>query len=198
MKNLLLIPLILLSFCVFADDRVILGSFEQESAEVAEAEEDVDAESSLSGFGARLYNFRDEGLYYGASFANLTGDSEVCALTICVSVDSTATLFSGEVGRDLGQWIPFVGTTFYSTEIEAFGESESDESWGLNAGLWLELETFKLRATINGIDDSDSRSINGGILFQMDNKFAFGAEIGMLLDDEVDGFRFSLQFGRSF
>ena len=196
MKNLLFLPLILLSFCVFADDRVILGSFEQESTEAGEA--GVDAESTLRGFGARLFNFEDSGLYYGASFAHLTGDSEFCVLSNCASFDSTGTLFSGEIGRDLGQWIPFVGTTFYSAEVEAFGESESDESWGLNAGLWLELDTFKLRATINDIDDSDSRSITGGILFQMDNNFAFGAEVGMLLDDEVDGFRFSLQIGRVF
>ena len=196
MKNLLLIPLILLSFYVFADERVFLGSFEQESTEAEEGV--VDAESSLSGFGARLFNFKDSGLFYGLSFAHLTGDSDLCALSVCVSLDSTGTLFSGEIGRDLGQWIPFVGTTFYSAEVEAFGESESDESWGLNAGLWLELDTFKLRATINDIDDSDSRSITGGLLFQMDNDFAFGAEVGMLLDDEVDGFRISLQIGKVF
>ena len=196
MKNLLLIPLALLALCVFADDRVFLGSFEQESAEAEE--EDIDAESSLSGFGARLFNFKDSGIYYGLGFAQLTGDSDLCALSDCVSFDSTSTLFSGEIGRDLGQWIPFVGTTYYGTEIEALGQTETDESWGLNAGLWLELDTFKLRASINDLDDGDSRSIAGGFLFQMDNSFAIGAEIGKLLDDEVDGFRFSLQIGRTF
>ena len=134
MKNLLLIPLALLAFCVFADDRVFLGSVEQESAEAEE--EGVDAESSLSGFGARLFNFKDSGLYYGLSFAQLTGDSDLCALSVCVSFDSTGTLFGGEVGRDLGQWIPFVGTTYYGITVEALGETETDESWGLNAGLW--------------------------------------------------------------
>ncbi|MYD45133.1 MAG: hypothetical protein F4W92_02105 [Gammaproteobacteria bacterium] len=62
----------------------------------------------------------------------------------------------------------------------------------------MELDTFKLRGAVVNLDDEDNRAIFGGLLFQMDNNFALGAEFGMLLDDEVDGFRFSLQIGRKF
>ena len=196
MKNLLALPLVLLSFCVIADDRVILGSFEQETLE---EEDDVSSvESTLNGFGARFYSFTDEGFYLGAGFSQLTGDIDLCVETVCVSADSSGTMFSGEVGRDLGQWTPFIGASFSSSEVEIFGESESDETWGLNAGLWLELDTFKLRGALTNLDDSDNRAVFGGVLLQMDNNFAFGAEFGMLLDSEVDGFRFSLQIGRTF
>lgn len=198
MKNLLVLPLVLMSFFVIADDRVILGSFEQESAESEDGERGIDAESSLTGFGARLYQFSDEGLYFGAGFAQLSGDLDICQRSLCLSADASRTRFFGDIGKGFGQWTPFVGTSFSSWEVEAPGASESDETWGINAGLWLELDTFKLRGALNHLDDSDNRAISGGLLFQMDNKFALSAEIGMLLDDEVDEFRISLQFGRTF
>lgn len=198
MKNLLVLPLVLLSIYVSANDRVILGSFEQESAESEDAERNIDAESSLTGFGARLYQFSTEGLYLGAGFSHLTGDLDICQLTLCLSADASRTRFVGEIGKDFGQWTPFIGTSFSSWEVDAPGESESDETWGVNAGLWLELDTFKLRGALTHLDDSDNRAVSGGMLFQMDNNFALSAEIGMLLDDEVDEFRISLQFGRSF
>lgn len=196
MKNLLVIPLLLLSFCLIADDRVILGSFERETSEAADNVSS--AEATLNGFGARFYNFQDEGFYLGGGFASVTGDTDLCVLSECVSVDTTGSVFTGEIGRDLGQWIPFVGASFSSSEVEILGASESDETWGFNAGLWLELDTFKLRGAVLNLDDSDNRAVTGGLLFQMDNDFAIGAEIGMLLDSEVDGFRLSLQFGRKF
>lgn len=196
MKNLLVLPLVLLTVSVFAGDRVILGSFEQETTEAEDAVSS--AESTLNGFGARFYNFKDEGLYLGAGFAQLTGDLDLCVLSNCISADSSGTIFSGEIGRDLGQWTPFVGASFSSSEVEILGESESDETWGLNVGLWLELDTFKLRGALTDLDDSDSRAIFGGLLFQMDNNFILGAEVGTLLDSELDGFRLSLQFGRVF
>ena len=196
MKNLLVIPLVFLAFCVFADDRVVLGSFERETAE---ADDGVsNAETTLNGFGARLFNFKDEGFYLGASFAHLTGDSDLCVGSDCVTVDATGTVFSGEIGRDMGQWIPYVGLSFTSSEVDFMGTTDSDETVGLNAGMWLELDTFKIRGAVVNLDDEDNRAVFGGFLFQMDNNFALGAEFGMNLDDEVDGFRFSLQFGRQF
>lgn len=207
MKNLLVIPLVLLSFCVIANDRVMLGSFEQETAERAEA--GFKGESTLSGYGARVFNFIDEGLYLGAGFAQLTGEIDICLLSDCETVgDATKTMFSGEIGRDFGQWIPFVGASFSSTETEEtlFGDgfTESEGTFSLTAGLWLELDTLKLRGALTDLDDNDSVDVSGGLLFEggllfpMDNDFALGAEFGMLLDSEVDGFTFSVQFGRKF
>ena len=196
MKRLLVVPLVLLSFSVIADDRIILGSFERETTDADTSE--FTGETTLNGFGARLYNFKDEGLYFGASFVSRSGDYELCAGTDCFSGDASATMFSGEIGRDLGNWTPFVGLSFTSSELEIFGETDSDETTSFNAGLWLELDTFKLRGALIDLDDSDNRAIVGGLLFQMDNNFALGAEFGVLLDSEVDGFRFSLQFGRKF
>ncbi|MXZ44931.1 MAG: hypothetical protein F4Z01_08185 [Gammaproteobacteria bacterium] len=198
MKNLLFLPLVLLPFCVIAEDRVILGSFEQESAESEDGERGIDAESSLTGFGARLYQFRDEGLYLGTGFAQLSGDLDICQRSLCLSADASRTRFFGDIGKSFGQWTPFIGTSFSSWEVEAPGQSESDETWGVNAGLWLDLDTFKLRGALSHLDDSDNRAISGGLLFQMENKFTLSAEIGLLLDDEVDEFRISLQFGKTF
>ena len=196
MKKLLVLPLVLLSFCVIADERIILGSFERETAE---ADDDVSsAETTLNGFGARLFNFKDEGFYLGASFAFLTGDSDLCVGSDCVSGDATGTMFSGEIGRDMGQWTPFVGVSFTSTEVEFMGMTDSDETFGINAGMWLELDTFKVRGAVVNLDDEDNRAVFGGILFPVSTNFTVGAEFGMNLDDEVDGFRFSLQIGRKF
>ena len=200
MKKLLVLPLVLLSFCVIAEERIILGSFERETSEADSTMLGVtlSAEATLNGFGARLYNFKEEGLYLGAGFNFVTGDADICADSVCISGDASGTGFAGEIGRNFGQWTPFVGASFTSSEIEFAGESESDETWGLNAGMWVELDTFKLRGAVVNLDDEDNRAIFGGLLFQMDNNFALGAEFGMLLDDEVDGFRFSLQIGRKF
>lgn len=196
MKKLLLLPLVLLSFGVSANERVILASFERESADA----DDIvsSAETTLNGFGIRFYNFGNRELYFGAGFTQSSGDFELCVLQECDTGDTSATLFSGEVGRNLGSWTPFVGANFTSAEVEILGFTESDESWGLNAGLWLDLDTVKLRGAITDLDDSDSRAVFGGFLYQMDNSFALGAVFGVLLDSEVDGFRFSLQFGRKF
>ncbi len=200
MKKLLVLPLVFLSLGVIADERFILGSFDRESTEAESSLLGVtlSAEATLNGFGARLFSFKDEGLYLGGGFSFLQGDTDLCVGSDCMSADTTQTMFSGEIGRDLGQWTPFVGFNFSSTEVDLMGETDSDEITGLSAGLWLELDTFKLRGAVNSLDDEDNRSIHGGLLFQMDNKFVFGADFGMLLDDEVDGFRFSLQIGRSF
>lgn len=196
MKKLLVLPLVLLSFSVIADERIILGSFERETAEADD--EIASAETTLNGFGARLFNFKDEGLYFGAGFAFLTGDSDLCVGSDCVTGDTTGTMFCGEIGRDMGQWTPYVGLTFSSSEVDFMGTTDSDETVGVSAGMWLELDTFRVRGGVVNLDDEDNRAVMGGFLFQMDNNFAVGAEFGMSLDDEVDGFRFSLQIGRKF
>lgn len=198
MKNVLMLLLILLSLGVFADDLVILGSLVQESAESEDIAPCIDAESSLTGFGARIYNFRDEGLYLGAGFAHLTGDLDICQLPLCISADASRTRFFGEIGMELGRWTPFIGTSFSSWEVEAPGESDSDETWGLNAGVWLGQDSFNLRGVLTHLDDSDNRAMSGSLLYQTGNNFVFGAELGTLLDDEVDEVRFSIKFGRFF
>ena len=195
MKNLLVIPLALLSFCVIADERITIATFEYETLE--ENAIVFSAETTLSGFGARFYNFRDVGFYWGAGFSQRTGDFEFCAPSECSTVDATETLYSGEIGRDLGGWTSFVGASFTSSEVELFGR-ESEETWGLYAGLWLDFDNYKLRGAMTDIDDSDNRAVHGGLLFQMDNNFALGVEIGLYMEREVDGFKFSLQFGRVF
>ncbi|MYD46509.1 MAG: hypothetical protein F4W92_09165, partial [Gammaproteobacteria bacterium] len=111
MKKLLVLPLVLLSFCVIAEERIILGSFERETSEADSTMLGVtlSAEATLNGFGARLYNFKEEGLYLGAGFNFVTGDADICADSVCISGDASGTGFAGEIGRNFGQWTPFVG-----------------------------------------------------------------------------------------
>ena len=177
---------------------MFLGSVGQETAESQDADRGIDAESSLKGTGARLYSFNDEVFYFGAGITRLTGDLDICQLSLCISADARRTRFFGEIGKTFGQWTPFIGTSFTNWEVESDDESESDETWGLNAGLWIELDTFKVRGALTDLDDNDNRAILGGLLFQMHNNYVVGTEIGMLLDDEIDEFRFSLQFGKTF
>lgn len=196
MKLLLVITLVLLSFCAIAGDRIVLGSIERETVEYPNSGDD--SESTSNGFGARYYAFIDNGLYLGAGFSNLSDESEECFRSNCISVDTTLTTFSVEIGTDLGNWTPFVGVNFFNAAVDSSFVNSSVGSWGLNAGLWLELDTFLLRGGINELDDSDNRSIFGGILFPMDNDFVIGAEIGTLLDSEVDTLKFSFQIGMAF
>ena len=62
----------------------------------------------------------------------------------------------------------------------------------------LRLDPFKLHGTITNVDDEDVRGISSGLLFQMNNTWVLGAEIGTLLDSELDVFSFSVQLGRAF
>ena len=221
-KNLGLLPMVLLTFGmvannVVAGDRVILGSVERlaEEYDAPFFESSIDRESTLNGFSAKLYWFRDAGFYRGLSYVAMTGDVDFCLQSNCSSVDTTVTTFSVEFGRAVGQWTPFVGLTWTQTEAEetelGFWDSENRsfvtpgnvvestaDASNFNIGYWLELDTFKVRGALNNLDGKKPMSVSGGVLLQMDNKFAVGAEIEILLDTEAGGFRFSLQFGRSF
>ena len=57
MKKLLVLPLVFLSLGAIADERFILGSFDRESTEAESSMlgETLSAESTLNGFGARLF-----------------------------------------------------------------------------------------------------------------------------------------------
>ena len=227
MKKLFLpIPLVLLTFGmvandVIADDRLILGSFERLTEEFDEplfGDFTTNYESTLNGFSARLYWFQDNGLYSGVGLSYMTGDVDVCVPSNCASVDTTVTMFSSEIGWDLGQWIPFVGATRSQTVSDEESEflrlivdgeyifgfnpgswvERTADPYYLNIGLWLELDTFKVRGALNIWDESETPSVSGGVLYQMDNEFAVGAEFEVNLDSEANRFRFSLQFGRSF
>ena len=226
MKRLLLpLPLVLLTFGmvannVIADDRVILGSFERLTEEYDEplfGDFTTSYESTLSGFSAKLYWFRDNGLYRGIGLGYMTGDVDVCLESICSSVDTTVSMRSAEIGWALGQWIPFVGGNWTQTKAEEETEFldlivEGEYIYGLspgpwvertadpfylNIGLWLQLDTFKVRGALNIWDESEPPGVSGGVLFQMDNDFIVGAEFEVSLDTEANRFRFSLQFGRS-
>ncbi|MYD46508.1 MAG: hypothetical protein F4W92_09160 [Gammaproteobacteria bacterium] len=214
MKRLLGLVLVLLSVCVLADERIIFGSLERES----ETEEfntlgvDIEETDTLHGFGAQWFKFRDEGIYQRERFTVLTGDRQACLLETCNSFDTRKVIYSQEVGIEIGQWIPFVGMSLAlsKVEFETDTDSEFELTKGLIAGTWLKLDTFVLRVAVlnfndkdnrvisTTFDDEDNRTISGGLLFQMDNNFVLGAEIGMLLDSKEDGFSFSLQIGRSF
>ena len=121
MKNLLLIPLALLSFCVFAEDPFILGYFEQETAERELNILSIESfETALNGSGLRHYLFLDSGLYVGSSFAHLTGDGGY-SCPRCVSANFTTNMVSAEIGWDLGQWPPFIGAFHSKSEEEING-----------------------------------------------------------------------------
>ncbi|MYD46490.1 MAG: hypothetical protein F4W92_09070 [Gammaproteobacteria bacterium] len=190
-QNLLVVLLTFLSFCVVADERVILGSVERQTEEGEYF--GLTLESISNGVGVQFLNFVDSGFYFGAEFSRLTGDSEACVRSQCVSSDTdfNHTMFSGEFGRNFGDWTPFVGASYNETE----SDGESVDGWGLDVGSWLSFDSFKLKGTITNADDEISRGISGGFLFQMDNNWALGAEIGTLLDSESDVINFSLQLG---
>ncbi|MYC24450.1 MAG: hypothetical protein F4X56_00860 [Gammaproteobacteria bacterium] len=196
MKKILVLPFLLLTVCVFAQDRVILGTFEQETAESENFL--LSSESSQSGYGLRFYNFKEWGFYYGGSLAQLSGERDLCAPVSCVTVDISATTFSAEIGMDFGEWTPFAGASFSSAKDELSGFSYSDDAWSFSAGVWFKFDKFKIRGAMTNIDNSDNQTIIGGFLYQMDNNYVLGAEVGMLLNENVDGFKFSLQFGRAF
>lgn len=200
MKRLLVLPLVLLSFCVNAEERIILGSYERELAEhnFEVARIGIESNFSFDGLGARLFNFEEKGLYLGASFAFRFGDQEYCVWSNCRFYDANQTLLSGEIGWDLGQWTPFIGTSFTRSEVKYPLGSDVDETWGFNAGTWLELNTLKLRGAVTDLDDEDKRSVLCGLMFDVDNTFILGAEFEMLLDRDRDRYSFSFQIGRSF
>ncbi|MXZ55912.1 MAG: hypothetical protein F4227_05560 [Gammaproteobacteria bacterium] len=215
MKNLIILPLILLSVSAFADsritlgERIILGSVGQTTDESEDSETGFTVESSALGFGASFYNFTEESLYLGASLTQYSGDLDICGALLCISPegcpdkarlsgDSTATTLTGEIGRDFDKWTPFIGASFASTKLNLRGESESDKEWNFLAGVWLEMRPFKLRGTVYSLDDSDNRTISGGMLFPMTDNIIIGADFGVLLDSDKDGFSFSLQIGRIF
>lgn len=67
MKKIFVLPLVLLSFCVFANERILLSSFEHESADRDHFL--LGEESSQNGVGLRFFDFRDSNLYLGAGLS---------------------------------------------------------------------------------------------------------------------------------
>ncbi|MCY3541474.1 MAG: hypothetical protein OXH31_06160 [Gammaproteobacteria bacterium] len=196
MKNLLVVPLVLLSICVIADERVILGSFERQTQETEFGQFGLTVESISNGLGVQFLNFADSGLYFGAEFSRRSGDSELCDRSNCISSDTdfTYTMFSGKIGKSFGDWTPFVGASYNITE----SDGDTVDGWGLDVGWWVRFDKLKLKGTMTNVDDDFSRGISSGFLFHMNEKWALGGEIGTLLDSESDVFRFSLQLGRTF
>ena len=223
-KNLLLLPMVILTFGmvannVVAGDRVVLGSFERLTDEYDAPffADSVSRESTMNGFSLKVHRFQNDGLYGGISLNYMAGDVDVCLESLCTSVDTTYFMYSAELGLDLGQWIPFVGGTWTNTSIELnefgyfFGDSDdyygfnpgyvvesTADTFGFNTGVWLELDTFKVRGALNFMDESERIGVSSGVLFQLENNYAVGADLEILLDNGADGFRFSIQFGRSF
>ena len=214
MKRLLSLAFVLLSVCVFADERIIFASLERES----ETEDfntlgvDIETTDTLHGFGAQQLKFRDEGIYHREKLTVLAGDRQACLLGTCNSFDAKKLTYSQEIGIEIGQWIPFVGMSLAISrvEFETNTDSELELTKGLIAGTWFKLDTVILRGAVanfddkdnrvfsTNYDDEDNRVISGGLLFQMDNNIVLGVEFETFLDSEEDGFSFSLQIGRSF
>ncbi|MCY3541452.1 MAG: hypothetical protein OXH31_06050 [Gammaproteobacteria bacterium] len=199
MKKFLVLPIVLLSFCVIADDRIILGSFEGDLTveQYNTLGHKTLATSILFGVGASLFNFKDDGLYFGTSFKYLTGDRETCFI-FCESFNAQGSMLSGEIGRVMGQWIPFVGLSFHSSEIDSLSERVTDESWGLNIGFWFDYDKFKIRGALTNLNDGDYRAFSFGRLFQRDNNVVLGVDLKFLIDSEVHQVNCSLQIGRFF
>lgn len=213
MKNLLILPFVLLSFSVFADGKIHLGTIGQATLDSEDDEFGLSVESNMRVFGLNFYRFSDENYYLGASFASLSGDIKVCSDVgyvvpndidqTCVSGDSSATSIGGEIGWNFEYYTPFIGINYYTGEIEISNRSESDDEWSLDVGIWLTLDRFYLRGAMYSIEDGDSRSIAGGFLYQMDSDFVlsdfvFGATVEFLLDSDVDEMSFTLSFGKAF
>lgn len=199
MKKILVLPIVLLSFCVIANDRVILGSFEGDLTveQYNTRGSKTLATSLLFGVGASLFNFKDDDLYFGTGFKYLTGDRKTC-FKFCESFNAQSSMLSGEIGRVMGQWIPFVGVSYHRSELDFLSGRERDESWGLNVGFWFDYDKFKIRGTLTNLNDGDYRAFSFGRLFQRDNNFVYGVDLKFLMESEVIHVSCSLQIGRSF
>lgn len=216
MKKLLVLPLVLLSFYVIAaDERIGLLSNDWETAE---AEDNMSsADTTLKGSGLRLFSFTNDGVYFGAGFSYAWGDSESgeresgdieagdyeycdygsdCGSSLPI-LSAVGRSFV-EIGRSMGQWTPFVGISFTRTEVDLRGDPEREDSQGLSAGLWLHVDKFMLRGTVVHLDDEDNRAIFGGMLYSVNERYVVGAEFGINLDSDFDGFKLSFQIGRRF
>lgn len=199
MKNIFLLVLAILSLCAIADQRIILGSFEGDIGVGENEIRDFDTPSLslLAGLGARLLSFQDEGLYLGTGFKYLTGEREIC-FVFCDSYDASGAMFFGEIGKNIGQWTPFIGASFHSSELVFPNENVNDESWGLDFGVWLRYDKLKLRGAIINLNDEDFRAFSVSRLIQRDNNLIFGYELGWSLNSEVYQYSVSIQIGRSF
>ncbi|MYD46491.1 MAG: hypothetical protein F4W92_09075 [Gammaproteobacteria bacterium] len=199
MRKLLVVLLTFLSFCVVADESVILGSFERQTEEFEMEYFGFSFETSWNGFGVQFLNFVDSGYYFAGKFSHLSADTDICVGSQCVSpdTDTIQTVFSGEIGWNYRNLTPFFGLSFFNEE----SEGETVDYSGFITGAWLDFDTFKLRGAITSIDQTEFTNariwFSGGLLYQMDNNWAFGAEIGMETDGDGNGFRFSLSLGRS-
>lgn len=199
MKNLLVVPLVLLSIYVIADERVILGSLELHTEDAEVAHGGTTIKSSLNGFGVQFLRFADSGYYFGGNFSRLSGASESCVRSQCLpsNTDFSQTIFSGEMGWSFGDWTPFFGMSF--VDEDSTGESADYSSF--TTGAWLAFDAFRLRGAITKTqqtDFSDSRTwVSGGFLYPMRNEWAVGVDFGSEIEGDRDGFRLSFQFGRN-
>ncbi len=199
MKNLLVVPLVLLSVYVIADERVILGSLELHTEDVEIEHAGTSVKSALNGFGVQFFRFADSGYYFGGKFSRLTGDSESCVRSHCLpsNTDFSQTIFSGEMGWSYGDWTPFFGISF----VDEDSRGESADYSSFTTGAWLAFDAFRLRGAITKTqltDFSSSRTwVSGGFLYPMANDWALSADFGTEIQGDRDGFRFSFQFGRT-
>ena len=200
MKKVLVLPLVLLSFCVIAaDERFFLLTHDRATAE---ADTGVfSADTTLKGAGFRLFSFQDDGLYIGLGISLVSDNSKS---EICVSGPDCVWSYSAEassfveIGGDIGRWTPFVGLSFTRSEAHLMDEYDREDARGLGAGSWLQFDTFLLRGVVDYLDDEDYRAISVGVLFPIRTNLTLGGEIGLNLDSKLDGFKISIQIGRSF
>ena len=207
MKNLLILPLVLLSFSVSADGQFILGTLgKTDFYSEFHSEDDRFARSLDSNFvryGANFYSFIEDSYYLGASFVTLDGFvrrcSEIRYLSpeLCQTVNTHRTSYGGEIGWNFEYYTPFIGANFHTGDLAIFSHTKTDE-WSLDGGIWLTLDRFYLRGAMYSIEDGDSRSIAVGYLYHLDSDFVLGSAIELWLDRDIEGVSFTLSFGRTF
>ena len=126
MKNLLILPLVLLSFSVFADGQFILGTLGKTNvySEVDRFGSSLD--SNFVRFGANFYSFIEDSYYLGASYVTLDGFVRRC-LEIpnifpvggnCLTVNTRRTSYGGEIGWNFEYYTPFIGANYHTGDLD--------------------------------------------------------------------------------
>ncbi|MCY3883360.1 MAG: hypothetical protein OXG24_00420 [Gammaproteobacteria bacterium] len=213
MKKLCALLVVSVTSCLIADEHILLPSLEYGSAtsEIGGPYVSLDMDFDGLGVGLRYMNFADSGLYFGALLNSVNGEGDACityddsirtiAAPGCVDLESSGSTFGGEIGWQFQKLTPFLGMSLIRSEVSipnSWLEGESDDSWEAHAGTFLQLDDVLLRATVYGLDNEESRTLSGGILYTFPNDLALGIEFGTPLDSDVDGLVLSLGVGMRF
>lgn len=205
MKNLLILPFVLLSFSVFADGQFMLGTLGKTEVYSEDDRFGISLDSNIVRYGANFYSFIEDSYYLGASYVTLDGFVRQCFEIPsifpvggnCRTVNTRRTSYGGEIGWNFEYYTPFIGANFHTGDLAIFSHTRTDE-WSLDGGIWLTFDKRYLRGAVQNITDSENRSIAVGYLYHLDSDFVLGSAIELWLDSDIDGMSFSLSFGRTF